>query len=113
MVELWWFFTRYPKGDEMQLSQEKISETLEQWARRILSGALSKTQKELRRFDLPPGMRSLKKREVSRIRGALEKLDQGTYRNCGVCKKEINEERLRKRPSSLICVDCKQSFEDA
>jgi RNA polymerase-binding transcription factor DksA len=41
---------------------------------------------------------------------ALERIQKGTYGTCKYCNKEIDEKRLRARPSSSSCVDCKKSF---
>ena len=41
---------------------------------------------------------------------ALERIKKGTYGICKYCNKEITEKRLRARPSSSSCIDCKKSF---
>jgi len=41
---------------------------------------------------------------------ALERVKEGTYGVCKYCNKEIAEKRLRARPSSSSCIDCKKSF---
>lgn len=46
-------------------------------------------------------------RDVER---ALERLAAGTYGTCKYCNKEIDEKRLRARPSSSSCIECKKSF---
>ena len=41
---------------------------------------------------------------------ALDKIKKGTYGICKYCNKEIDEKRLRARPSSGSCVECKKKF---
>lgn len=41
---------------------------------------------------------------------ALERIKKGTYGTCKYCNKEIDEKRLRARPSSSSCIECKKSF---
>ena len=44
------------------------------------------------------------------VEGALERIKKGTYGICKYCNKEITEKRLRARPSSSSCIECKKSF---
>lgn len=46
-------------------------------------------------------------RDVER---ALERVASGSYGICKYCNKEIDEKRLRARPSSSSCIECKKSF---
>jgi len=41
---------------------------------------------------------------------ALNRIKKGTYGICKYCNKEIDEKRLRARPSSSSCVECKKKF---
>jgi DnaK suppressor protein len=41
---------------------------------------------------------------------ALGRIEKGTYGICKYCNKEIDEKRLRARPASSSCIDCKKSF---
>jgi DnaK suppressor protein len=43
------------------------------------------------------------------IVGALRRLDDGTYGKCESCGREIPTERLEARPTSALCVGCKQA----
>ncbi len=38
---------------------------------------------------------------------ALAKIDDGTYGTCSQCGKTIGPDRIRYRPASHFCVDCK------
>lgn len=40
-----------------------------------------------------------------RITAAIERLDEGTYGQCLVCGKSIDDERLDARPEALTCRD--------
>jgi DnaK suppressor protein len=44
------------------------------------------------------------------VEKALERLKKGTYGICKYCNKEIDEKRLRARPSSSSCIECKKKF---
>jgi DnaK suppressor protein len=44
--------------------------------------------------------------ERSRIRAALERLDEGEWGWCATCGEEIAEGRLRNDPSAATCVGC-------
>lgn len=41
---------------------------------------------------------------------ALERISKNNYGICKYCSKEIDEKRLRARPASSSCVECKKSF---
>ncbi len=44
------------------------------------------------------------------VEKALERIKKGTYGICKYCNKEIDEKRLRARPASSSCIECKKSF---
>jgi DnaK suppressor protein len=44
------------------------------------------------------------------VEKALERIKKGTYGICKYCNKEITEKRLRARPASSSCIECKKSF---
>lgn len=44
------------------------------------------------------------------VEKAIDRLKKGTYGTCKYCAKEIDEKRLRARPASSSCVECKKSF---
>jgi len=41
---------------------------------------------------------------------ALDRIQKGTYGICKYCNKPIDEKRLRARPESSSCIECKKSF---
>ena len=44
------------------------------------------------------------------VEKALDRIKKGNYGICKYCGKEIDEKRLRARPASSSCVECKKSF---
>ena len=44
------------------------------------------------------------------IEKSLERIAKGTYGVCKYCGRNIDEKRLRARPASSSCVECKKSF---
>lgn len=47
---------------------------------------------------------------VRDLRNALKRIDDGTYGKCKYCKDEIEEARLRARPTSTSCIACKKTL---
>lgn len=43
-------------------------------------------------------------------KNALESIKKGTYGTCKYCKKLIDERRLRARPTSSSCIECKKQL---
>lgn len=41
---------------------------------------------------------------------ALKMIEDGSYGTCKYCKQEISEARLRARPTSSSCIDCKKTL---
>ena len=48
---------------------------------------------------------------LEKIEYALERLDEGSYGICDDCKKEINIERLKAKPSVSLCINCQTAKE--
>lgn len=48
-----------------------------------------------------------------KIEAALERLEKGTYGVCESCTKPIAAARLRARPVTTLCIDCKTESEKA
>ena len=44
------------------------------------------------------------------VESALKKIGGGTYGICKYCSNEIAEKRLRARPASSSCIECKKNF---
>jgi DnaK suppressor protein len=44
------------------------------------------------------------------VNKSLESMTAGTYGICKYCKKDIDEKRLRARPATSSCIDCKKKL---
>jgi len=63
------------------------------------------TQESDRTFELR--IRDRERRLINKIREALERIDDGTFGVCEMCEEEISEARLKARPVTTLCIDCK------
>ncbi len=48
---------------------------------------------------------------IKKIRSALERIENGTFGTCEQCEEEISIERLKARPVTTQCIDCKSKEE--
>ena len=48
---------------------------------------------------------------LEKIEYALQQLEDGTYGICDECKKPINIERLKAKPSVSLCIECQSKKE--
>jgi DnaK suppressor protein len=63
------------------------------------------TQESDRNFELR--IRDRERRLINKIREALERIEEGTFGICEMCGDEISEARLKARPVTTLCIDCK------
>ena len=63
-----------------------------------------------RNFELR--IRDRERKLISKIRGALEKIDDGSFGICEVCGEPIDFKRLEARPVTNHCIDCKTDEEE-
>jgi DnaK suppressor protein len=63
-----------------------------------------------RNFELR--IRDRERKLISKIKGALDRLDNGTYGICEECGEDISVERLEARPVTTLCIDCKKKQEN-
>ena len=56
-------------------------------------------------------IRDRERKLIEKIKAALERIENGTFGICEICGKEIGEERLRARPVTTQCIDCKKKQE--
>ncbi len=56
-------------------------------------------------------IRDRERKLISKIREALDRIDDGTYGYCELCGGEINEKRLIARPVTTMCIACKSRQE--
>ena len=62
-----------------------------------------------RNFELR--IRDRERRLINKIREALTRIDDGSFGQCESCEEEIGAERLRARPVTTLCIDCKTEQE--
>ncbi len=56
-------------------------------------------------------IRDRERKLISKIREALERIEDGTYGYCEICGGEIAEKRLIARPVTTMCIACKSKQE--
>ena len=58
-------------------------------------------------------LRDRDRKLVAKIQRALARLDEGTFGRCEACGGSISPARLRARPVTELCIDCKTESERA
>jgi DnaK suppressor protein len=56
-------------------------------------------------------IRDRERKLIAKIRGALERIDNETYGICDTCGSDISIKRLKARPVTTQCIDCKTKEE--
>lgn len=56
-------------------------------------------------------IRDRERKLIGKINEALERIDTGTYGICDECGEDISEARLKARPVTTLCIDCKKKQE--
>jgi DnaK suppressor protein len=62
-----------------------------------------------RNFELR--IRDRERKLIMKIREAIERIDTGEFGICESCEEEISESRLRARPVTTLCIECKMEQE--
>lgn len=57
-------------------------------------------------------MRDRERKLLSKIDEAFARIDNGSYGRCEECGGPIGVERLKARPVTTLCIDCKSEQED-
>jgi DnaK suppressor protein len=57
-------------------------------------------------------LRDREKKLLSKIRGAIQRLEEGTIDECEDCSEPIGFKRLLARPVTTLCIHCKESREE-
>jgi len=68
------------------------------------------TQESDRNFELR--IRDRERRLINKIKDALERIDAGEFGICEECGEEISEARLKARPVTTLCINCKMEEEE-
>ena len=56
-------------------------------------------------------IRDRERKLITKIDEALGRIEDGSYGKCEECDGEIGVERLRARPVTTLCIDCKSQQE--
>jgi DnaK suppressor protein len=67
------------------------------------------TQESDRTFELR--IRDRERKLINKIKEALERIEDDTFGVCEMCGEEISEARLKARPVTTLCIDCKTEQE--
>lgn len=67
------------------------------------------TQESDRNFELR--IRDRERKLINKIKDALDRIDSGEFGICEECGDEISEARLKVRPVTTLCINCKMEAE--
>ena len=56
-------------------------------------------------------IRDRERKLISKIQEAIGRIEDGSYGICESCGEEISEARLKARPVTTLCIDCKKQQE--
>lgn len=56
-------------------------------------------------------IRDRERKLITKIREALQRIEEGTFGQCESCGDDIGIERLRARPVTTLCIECKRKQE--
>ena len=56
-------------------------------------------------------IRNRERQLIDKIRAAIQRIDDGTYGICDECGEEIGIPRLKARPVTRLCINCKSKQE--
>jgi len=62
-----------------------------------------------RNFELR--IRDRERKLILKIKEALARIEEGNFGTCEECGEEISEERLKARPVTTLCIECKTKAE--
>jgi len=68
------------------------------------------TLESQRAFELR--IRDRERKLILKIKEAVERIENGTFGTCDGCGEEISFERLKARPVTTYCIECKKKQED-
>lgn len=57
-------------------------------------------------------IRDRERRLIKKVKEALQRIDDGTYGICEECGEEISLSRLKARPVTRLCINCKTKQEE-
>lgn len=56
-------------------------------------------------------IRDRERKLIGKIKDALERIESGTFGICEECGEDISDKRLKARPVTTLCIDCKKKQE--
>ncbi|MGQ9695889.1 MAG: RNA polymerase-binding protein DksA [Thermodesulfobacteriota bacterium] len=56
-------------------------------------------------------IRDRERKLIIKIKEALQRIEEGSFGICEECGEEISEERLKARPVTTLCIECKTKAE--
>ena len=65
---------------------------------------------EVASFDNDVAVKNTLEKILRDIKSSLKRIEEGEYGICKYCGKEIGQGRLKVRPTSSACVECKSKF---
>jgi len=57
-------------------------------------------------------IRDRERKLISKIRETLARINNGTFGMCEICEEPIDMERLKARPVTTLCIECKTKQEE-
>ena len=57
-------------------------------------------------------IRDRERKLIAKIKEALERIEEGSYGICDDCEEDISEKRLKARPVTTLCIECKTRQEN-
>lgn len=55
--------------------------------------------------------RDRERKLIQKIKKAIQRTEDGSYGVCDECGEEISESRLKARPETILCINCKEEQE--
>ena len=102
-----------------KLLQEKLDELLKEAERTVAGMTDSKenfpdptdraAMESDRNFLLR--IRDRERKLISKIREAMDRIEDGSYGICESCGEDISDKRLKARPVTTLCIECKKRQE--
>ena len=106
------FFRKY-LSNMLEEAQQKGDSTLEEMtgANEVFADPADRATAESdRAFTLR--LRDRELRLIRKIRSALQRIEDGTYGVCEECGEDISIPRLKARPVTRLCINCKARQEE-
>ena len=106
-------FFRYLLAGMLEDAQQKGDSTLEDMtdSNEVFADPADRATAESdRAFTLR--IRDRERRLIRKIQAALQRIDDGTYGVCEDCGEDIGIQRLKARPVTRLCINCKARQEE-